>query len=62
LAALPSASHFFYAPILIGGADAVKAVAGGGILDAAKGLNLNNVAWERIGPELFLTARLERPN
>jgi diaminohydroxyphosphoribosylaminopyrimidine deaminase / 5-amino-6-(5-phosphoribosylamino)uracil reductase len=53
---------FFYAPILIGGADAVKAVAGGGILDAAKGLNLNGVDWGRIGPDLFLTARLERPN
>ena len=53
---------FFYAPILIGGADAVKAVAGGGILDAAKGLKLNGVDWRRIGPDLFLTARLERPN
>ena len=53
---------FFYAPILIGGADAVKAVAGGGIMDAAKGLKLNDVDWERIGPDLLLTARLERPN
>jgi diaminohydroxyphosphoribosylaminopyrimidine deaminase/5-amino-6-(5-phosphoribosylamino)uracil reductase len=50
---------FFYAPILIGGADAVKAVAGGGILDAAKGLKLTDVEWERIGPDLFLTARVE---
>jgi len=53
---------FFYAPILIGGADAVKTVAGGGIMDAAKGLKLNDVEWERIGPDLFLTARMERPN
>jgi diaminohydroxyphosphoribosylaminopyrimidine deaminase/5-amino-6-(5-phosphoribosylamino)uracil reductase len=53
---------FFYAPILIGGADAVKAVAGGGIMDAAKGLKLNDVDWERIGPDLLLTARVERPN
>jgi len=53
---------FFYAPILIGGADAVKAVAGGGIMDAAKGLKLNDVEWERIGPDLLLNARLERPN
>jgi len=52
----------FYAPILIGGADAVKAVAGGGIMDAAKGLKLTGVEWERIGPDLHLTARLERPN
>jgi diaminohydroxyphosphoribosylaminopyrimidine deaminase/5-amino-6-(5-phosphoribosylamino)uracil reductase len=53
---------FFYAPILIGGADAVKAVAGGGIMDAAKGLKLNDVDWERIGPDLLLTACLERPS
>jgi diaminohydroxyphosphoribosylaminopyrimidine deaminase/5-amino-6-(5-phosphoribosylamino)uracil reductase len=53
---------FFYAPILIGGADAVKAVAGGGVMDAAKGLRLNDVDWERIGPDLFLTARVERQN
>ena len=52
---------FFYAPILIGGADAVTAVAGGGIMDAAKGLKLNDVEWERIGPDLFLTARVKRP-
>jgi len=51
---------FFYAPILIGGADAVKAVAGTGIMDAAKGLKLNEVEWERIGPDLFLTARVAR--
>jgi diaminohydroxyphosphoribosylaminopyrimidine deaminase / 5-amino-6-(5-phosphoribosylamino)uracil reductase len=50
---------FFYAPILIGGADAVKTVAGDGIMDAAKGLKLSEVEWERIGPDLFLTARLE---
>ena len=53
---------FFYAPILVGGADAVKAVAGGGIMDAAKGIKLNDVDWERIGPDLFLTARLQRTN
>jgi diaminohydroxyphosphoribosylaminopyrimidine deaminase/5-amino-6-(5-phosphoribosylamino)uracil reductase len=53
---------FFYAPILIGGADAVKAVAGGGIMDATKGFKLNDVEWERIGTDLFLTARVERPN
>jgi len=53
---------FFYAPILVGGADAVKAVAGGGILDATKGLRLNDVEWGRIGPDLLLTARLEPPN
>jgi diaminohydroxyphosphoribosylaminopyrimidine deaminase / 5-amino-6-(5-phosphoribosylamino)uracil reductase len=50
---------FFYAPMIIGGAQAARAVAGDGILDAAKGLRLSEVEWERLGPDLLLTARLE---
>lgn len=50
---------FFYAPILIGGADAVKAVAGNGIMDAARGLRLQDIEWKRLGPDLFLTARVQ---
>jgi diaminohydroxyphosphoribosylaminopyrimidine deaminase/5-amino-6-(5-phosphoribosylamino)uracil reductase len=54
---------FFYAPIVIGGAAAVKAVSGGGIMDAARGIRLSDVEWERIGRDLLLTARVgERPN
>jgi diaminohydroxyphosphoribosylaminopyrimidine deaminase/5-amino-6-(5-phosphoribosylamino)uracil reductase len=50
--------EFFYAPILIGGARAIKAVAGNGILDATKGLRLANVEWSRLGRDLLLTARV----
>ena len=50
---------FFYAPMLIGGAQAIKATAGSGILDASKGLKLTNVEWERPGRDLLLTARVE---
>jgi diaminohydroxyphosphoribosylaminopyrimidine deaminase / 5-amino-6-(5-phosphoribosylamino)uracil reductase len=49
----------FYAPILIGGADAVKAVAGTGIMDATKGLKLKDVEWERLGRDLFLTGLID---
>jgi diaminohydroxyphosphoribosylaminopyrimidine deaminase/5-amino-6-(5-phosphoribosylamino)uracil reductase len=53
----------FYAPMVIGGAGAVKAVAGDGITDAARGIRLSEVEWERIGRDLLLTARVgERPN
>jgi diaminohydroxyphosphoribosylaminopyrimidine deaminase / 5-amino-6-(5-phosphoribosylamino)uracil reductase len=50
---------FFYAPMLIGGAQAVKATAGDGILDASQGLKLTDVQWERLGRDLLLTARVE---
>lgn len=54
---------FFYAPVLIGGARAVKATAGRGILDASKGLKLAQVEWKRLGRDLLLTARVqERSN
>jgi diaminohydroxyphosphoribosylaminopyrimidine deaminase / 5-amino-6-(5-phosphoribosylamino)uracil reductase len=49
----------FYAPMIIGGAEAPRAVAGNGILDATKGLRLADVEWERLGPDLLLTARLQ---
>jgi diaminohydroxyphosphoribosylaminopyrimidine deaminase/5-amino-6-(5-phosphoribosylamino)uracil reductase len=54
---------FFYAPMVVGGAEAVKAVAGDGILDAAKGIELLDVNWERPGRDLLLTGRVgQRPN
>jgi diaminohydroxyphosphoribosylaminopyrimidine deaminase/5-amino-6-(5-phosphoribosylamino)uracil reductase len=54
---------FFYAPMVIGGARAVKAVSGDGIVDAARGIRLFDVEWERVGRDLLLTARVrERPN
>jgi diaminohydroxyphosphoribosylaminopyrimidine deaminase / 5-amino-6-(5-phosphoribosylamino)uracil reductase len=49
---------FFYAPLLIGGADAVKAVAGKGITDVASAVRLRDVEWERTGPDWLLSGRL----
>ena len=54
---------FFYAPMVIGGARAVKALGGDGILDATRGIRLLDVNWERIARDLLLTACVEqRPN
>jgi diaminohydroxyphosphoribosylaminopyrimidine deaminase/5-amino-6-(5-phosphoribosylamino)uracil reductase len=54
---------FFYAPMVIGGVRAVKAVGGEGILDATKGIPLLDVNWDRPGRDFLLTARVgERPN
>jgi diaminohydroxyphosphoribosylaminopyrimidine deaminase/5-amino-6-(5-phosphoribosylamino)uracil reductase len=50
---------FFYAPMLIGGVQAIKATAGRGIPDASQGLKLTDVEWERLGRDLLLTARVE---
>jgi diaminohydroxyphosphoribosylaminopyrimidine deaminase/5-amino-6-(5-phosphoribosylamino)uracil reductase len=48
---------FFYAPIVIGGRDAPKAVAGTDGFEVADGISLRNVQWRRLGPDLLLTAR-----
>jgi diaminohydroxyphosphoribosylaminopyrimidine deaminase/5-amino-6-(5-phosphoribosylamino)uracil reductase len=47
---------FFYAPMVLGGRDAPKAVAGGGILDLSKRIHLREVEWRRLGEDLLLTA------
>ncbi len=49
---------FFYAPKIIGGRHAVKAVAGDGIRRLADSLQLREVEWRRLGPDLLLTARV----
>lgn len=50
---------FFYAPILIGGAQAAKAVGGRGISDVMKSLKLTDVNWQRVGGrDLLLTGRV----
>jgi diaminohydroxyphosphoribosylaminopyrimidine deaminase / 5-amino-6-(5-phosphoribosylamino)uracil reductase len=61
LGGLAHAIAFFYAPLIVGGNDAKKAVSGIGILDAAKGVRLIDVKWQRIGVDLLLTARMEAP-
>jgi diaminohydroxyphosphoribosylaminopyrimidine deaminase/5-amino-6-(5-phosphoribosylamino)uracil reductase len=49
---------FFYAPRILGGRSAHKAVAGEGISSVVKALRLREVEWRRMGPDLFLAARL----
>lgn len=49
---------FFYGPIILGGRDARKAVAGAGILRLADAIQLRDIDWKRLGPDLLLTARV----
>jgi diaminohydroxyphosphoribosylaminopyrimidine deaminase/5-amino-6-(5-phosphoribosylamino)uracil reductase len=49
---------FFYAPKILGGRDARKAVAGEGAKSLAEALQLRDIEWKRIGPDLSLTARV----
>jgi diaminohydroxyphosphoribosylaminopyrimidine deaminase/5-amino-6-(5-phosphoribosylamino)uracil reductase len=49
---------FFYAPKILGGRDARKAVAGEGARNLAEAIQLRDVEWKRIGPDLLLTARV----
>ena len=50
---------FFYAPKILGGRDAHKAVAGEGARSLAKVIQLRNVEWKRLGPDWLLTARVK---
>jgi diaminohydroxyphosphoribosylaminopyrimidine deaminase/5-amino-6-(5-phosphoribosylamino)uracil reductase len=49
---------FFYAPKILGGRDAKKAVAGGGVQSVGEMVRLSNVEWKRLGPDLLFTARV----
>ena len=49
---------FFYAPKILGGRDARKAVAGEGAKSLAEVLQLRDVEWRRLGEDLLLTARV----
>ncbi len=49
---------FFYAPKIIGGRSAPKAVAGEGIAKLADAIRLREVEWRRLGPDLLLNARV----
>jgi diaminohydroxyphosphoribosylaminopyrimidine deaminase/5-amino-6-(5-phosphoribosylamino)uracil reductase len=53
---------FFYAPKILGGRDARKAVAGEGARGWAEILTLREVQWRRLGGDLFLTARVVGPS
>ena len=50
---------FFYAPKILGGRDARKAVAGEGAKSLAEVLQLREVKWRKLGPDLMLTALVE---
>ncbi len=50
---------FFYAPKILGGSDSRKAVGGGGATSLARAISLSEVEWQRLGPDLLLTGRLE---
>ena len=49
---------FFYAPKIIGGRDAIKAVAGEGIQNVRDAIRLKDVEYSRLGPDLLLLARV----
>ncbi|HEV2437016.1 MAG TPA: bifunctional diaminohydroxyphosphoribosylaminopyrimidine deaminase/5-amino-6-(5-phosphoribosylamino)uracil reductase RibD, partial [Verrucomicrobiae bacterium] len=56
LSGLAQRVAFFYAPKVLGGRDAHKAVAGEGAESLAEALQLREVEWKRLGPDLLLTA------
>ncbi len=49
---------FFYAPKILGGPDAKRAVGGAGAHDWNEISNLTAVSWQELGPDLLLTAKL----
>jgi diaminohydroxyphosphoribosylaminopyrimidine deaminase/5-amino-6-(5-phosphoribosylamino)uracil reductase len=49
---------FFYAPKILGGRDSRKAVAGEGSRSLAEVIQLRDVEWKRLGPDLLLKARV----
>ena len=50
---------FFYAPKILGGRAARKAVAGEGARRLGDVLNLTEVEWRRVGEDLMMTARIK---
>ncbi len=49
---------FFYAPKILGGRDAKPAVGGAGVERIEDKISLRDVEWRRLGPDLYLSARL----
>jgi riboflavin biosynthesis pyrimidine reductase len=50
---------FFYAPKIMGGRDAIKAVAGAGLTRPEDWLRLEDARWRRLGEDWYLSARLK---
>lgn len=49
---------FFYAPRVLGGSGALKAVAGDGVIKLSDAIRLRDVEWEKTGEDLAMTARV----
>jgi diaminohydroxyphosphoribosylaminopyrimidine deaminase/5-amino-6-(5-phosphoribosylamino)uracil reductase len=49
---------FFYAPKILGGRGARKAVAGDGVRKLSEAIQLADVEWEKIGEDLMMKARI----
>ncbi|MGH8024503.1 MAG: bifunctional diaminohydroxyphosphoribosylaminopyrimidine deaminase/5-amino-6-(5-phosphoribosylamino)uracil reductase RibD [Limisphaerales bacterium] len=49
---------FFYAPRILGGITARKAVAGDGVKNLSDAIQLQDMDWRRIGEDLMMTARV----
>ena len=49
---------FFYAPKILGGRDSRKGVAGDGVKRLSDVIQLRDVEWRKLGPDLLLTARV----
>jgi diaminohydroxyphosphoribosylaminopyrimidine deaminase/5-amino-6-(5-phosphoribosylamino)uracil reductase len=52
---------FFYAPKILGGRDAIRAVAGAGIMRLDHAIRLTSVEYRTLGPDLLLTAQVSPP-
>jgi diaminohydroxyphosphoribosylaminopyrimidine deaminase / 5-amino-6-(5-phosphoribosylamino)uracil reductase len=51
---------FFYAPKILGGRDARKAVAGQGAACLADAIRLRDLHWRKLGPDLMLEAKVAK--
>jgi diaminohydroxyphosphoribosylaminopyrimidine deaminase/5-amino-6-(5-phosphoribosylamino)uracil reductase len=52
---------FFYAPMILGGRDSRRAVAGNGATTLARSLRLTDLEWRRLGADWLLSARVAAP-
>ncbi len=52
---------FFYAPVILGGREAVPAVGGEGVDEPAAGFRVHKLAIERVGEDVLLTGYLRGP-
>ncbi len=49
---------FFYAPKILGGRDSHKGVAGDGVKTLSEVIQLREIKWRKLGPDLLLTAKV----